>query len=402
MKHFSLLFCLFLSLGVSLQAADLLFSRDNIRKIATGGAYPRLYALKDGSWLLGYDDGRIHVRHSNDKGRTWSEPSIASFHDEALCANVDFHELPDGSIICSYRAIGKAPLSQYSRGIYCSISRDKGATWQEYNTIVSNFSMGLGEQNIIETMSKGYNIGFYEPFVDVINGVVTVMYSDDFSPMLENVRQNPRGNHRCQRIVAKELRDGVWTNQRIIMDGAAEKTVGSVTRVSRDGMSVFARMKTGEYVVVFEGMYRDQPETDSIRFEVLMAYSTDGVNWSAPIEIYVPKGRGTKAAAPYVCVTDDNRLVVSFQTDEDCFAATGQVGDHVSVMKCIISDGTPIQNMDRTHFGPAQDVFFLNAGEAGLWNGMMYHQGVLYCVSGLRDGIYINSCTIPPTAKLKK
>ena len=398
MKRFIFIVIL-LSIGASLFAGDLQFSRENVRKIATGGAYPRLYALKDGSWLLGYDDGRIHVRRSNDKGRTWSEPSIASFHDEALCANVDFHELPDGTILCSYRAIGKAPLSPYSRGIFCSVSHDKGATWQEYNTIVSNFALGLGEQKIIETMSKGYDIGFYEPFVDVINGVVTVMYSDDFSPMLENVRQNPRANHRCQRIVAKELINGVWTNQRIIMDGAKEKTVGGITRISRDGMSVFTRMKSGEYVVVFEGMYRNQPETDSIPFVVLMAYSMDGVNWSAPIEVYVPKGHGTKAAAPYVCVTDDNRLVVSFQTDEDCFAATGKVGDGVSVMKCVISDGTPIQKMDRTHFCPAQDVFFLKPGNAGLWNGMMYHEGILYCVSGLHDGIHINSCTIPPIAK---
>ena len=64
-------------------------------------------------------------------------------------------------------------------------------------------------------------------------------------------------------------------------------------------------------------------------------------------------------------------------------------------MKCVISDGTPIQKMDRTHWSPAQDVFFLKPEEAGLWNGMMYHQGVLYCVSGPRDGIYINSCEIP-------
>ena len=126
-----------------------------------------------------------------------------------------------------------------------------------------------------------------------------------------------------------------------------------------------------------------------------MAWSKDGINWSAPSEVFVPKGRGTKASAPYVCVTDDNRLAVSFQTDEDCFAATGKVGDRVSVMKCVISDGTPIQKMDRTHWSPAQDVFFLKPEEAGLWNGMMYHQGVLYCVSGLRDGIYINSCVIP-------
>ncbi len=378
-----------------LSADEFKFSPENKRRLCGGGGYPRLYALKDGSWLLGYDNGRINVRRSFDEGRNWTAPSIASFHDEAWCANVDFHEMPDGAILCSYRAIGRPTISAHERAIYCSISFDKGETWHEYNTIVSNFAMGLGEKKILETMSKGYNVGFYEPFVDVIDGKVTVMYADDFSPMAQNVHRDPKTNYKCQRIMAKELVNGVWTNPRAIMDGAVEKTVGGITRLSRDGMPVFARTKTGEYVVVFEGTYRDQPETDSIRFEILMAWSKDGINWSAPSEVFVPKGRGTKASAPYVCVTDDNRLAVSFQTDEDCFAATGKVGDRVSVMKCVISDGTPIQKMDRTHFSPAQDVFFLKPEEAGLWNGMMYHQGVLYCVSGLRDGIYINSCEIP-------
>ena len=376
-------------------ADDFHFSPENKRKLCGGGGYPRLYALKDNTWLLGYDNGRINVRRSFDEGRNWTAPSIASFHDEAWCANVDFHEMPDGAILCSYRAIGKPTISAHERAIYCSISFDKGETWHEYNTIVSNFAMGLGEKKILETMSKGYNVGFYEPFVDVIDGKITVMYADDFSPMAQNVHRDPKTNYKCQRIMAKELVNGVWTNPRAIMDGAVEKTVGGITRLSRDGMPVFARTKTGEYVVVFEGTYRDQPETDSIRFEILMAWSKDGINWSAPSEVFVPKGRGTKASAPYVCVTDDNRLAVSFQTDEDCFAATGKVGDRVSVMKCVISDGTPIQKMDRTHWSPAQDVFFLKPEEAGLWNGMMYHQGVLYCVSGLRDGIYINSCVIP-------
>ena len=395
MNHRQFIVCLLFFIGASLFSGDFQFSPENKRLIAAGGAYPRLYALKDGSWLLGCDDGRILVRRSEDEGRSWSAPSVASFHDEAFCANVAFHELPDGAVLCAYRAIGRAPLAPYARGIYCSISRDGGVTWREYNTVVSNFGLGLGEKKILDTMSQGRDTGFYEPFIGEINGIVTVLYADDFSPMAENVRRNPGANHQCQRIMAKELVDGVWTNPRIIMDGAVGKTVGGITSFSRDGMPVFARMKTGEYVVVFEGTYRNRPETDSVRFEILMAWSADGVTWSAPFEVFVPKGRGTKAAAPYVCVTDGNRLVVSFQTDEDCFAATGETGDSVSVMKCVISDGTPIREMDRTHFSPPQDIFFLAPGESGLWNGMMYRNGVLSCVSGLRDGIGINSCAVP-------
>ena len=50
-----------------LHADDFHFSPENKRKLCGGGGYPRLYALKDNTWLLGYDNGRINVRRSFDE-----------------------------------------------------------------------------------------------------------------------------------------------------------------------------------------------------------------------------------------------------------------------------------------------------------------------------------------------
>ena len=98
--------------------------------------YPRLYKLSEywnNTWLLGRDnDGIILTHRSNDKGLTWSEPSIVSSFPNHACSNVDFFEIPNHDIICSYRAIGKSNIKglnvRYNRKLYSSISKDGGKT----------------------------------------------------------------------------------------------------------------------------------------------------------------------------------------------------------------------------------------------------------------------------------
>ena len=71
--------------------------------------YPRLYRLSEfwnNTWLLGGDNGTILCYRSKDEGLTWNEPSIVSNFPQYFCSNVDFFELPNHDIICSYRAIG--------------------------------------------------------------------------------------------------------------------------------------------------------------------------------------------------------------------------------------------------------------------------------------------------------
>ena len=63
------------------------------------------------TWLLGGDNGTILCHRSQDKGLTWSTPSIVSNLPNHFCSNVDFFELPNHDIICSYRAIGNPSIN---------------------------------------------------------------------------------------------------------------------------------------------------------------------------------------------------------------------------------------------------------------------------------------------------
>ena len=157
--------------------------------------YPRLYLLSEywnNTWLLGGDNGTILCQRSYDRGLTWTEPSKISNLPKFFCSNVDFFELPNHDIICSYRAIGDIydsdPNIKYNRKIYSSLSKDGGKTWNTLGLIIDNFvlaqSLGKTKKEIIDTVLRESKVGFFEPFVQYFNNKITVIYADDFTPML--------------------------------------------------------------------------------------------------------------------------------------------------------------------------------------------------------------------------
>ncbi len=372
------------------------FTFETIINVYGSGGYPRLYELNDGTWLCGFDSGgKIWVVASHNQGQTWeSNLTQASFHNDYTCANVAFYQFENGDLLCAYRAIGKS-YDPYGRYIHCSISKDNGKSFQYHSTIEDNYALGFSREHVDSTIQSYSNIGFYEPHFGIINNELTVMYADDFSPMAENVHGDKNLNYQSQYLISRVWDGTNWVNRKIIMNGAIQKTVGGITEISRDGMPVFDQMHNGTYVVVFEGTYRRADANGRRQFEILLSYSKDGETWSNPIEVYVPNQFGSKASAPYVCVTSDDRLVISFQTDEDSIAAGKGIGDNVSIMKTMISDGTPIEELTKYNFYDAQNVFLTEPGKLSAWNGMMMKDDVIYCVSGTNTGIKINSCPVP-------
>ena len=170
-------------------------------------------------------------------------------------------------------------------------------------------------------------VGFFEPFVMLINNEVTVFYADDFTPMINHTINNkPYYNYMVQNIYTQtlDIDELKWSEERkIIMDGSIKKSPtgsGLIKRISRDGMPVATTMKDGTYVLIFEGTYRDRDYPlltgqylgHHKWFEILMSYSKDGINWSNPVEIYVSKNNGTKSSAPFVLCTDNNQLMKCF------------------------------------------------------------------------------------------
>ena len=367
------------------------FDSNDIVQISPFGAYPRLYILNDGIWLCGFDTGKIYVTRSTDMGKTWSEPVLASVHDEYACANVAFYQFDNGDILCAYRALGKE-----KKEMHCTISKDGGLSWEYHSTIEDNYQtaieLGKTIKDAKEALRKEPRIGFYEPHFGIINNKLIVMYADDFSPMLMNVRGETTLNYETQCIISRTWNENTnnWENRQIVLDGTTPKVSG-INEYSRDGMSVFDQLSDGTYVLVIEGTYRRTMKYGNNPFIILLSYSKDGFTWSDPVEVYVPKGNGTKAGAPFLCVTRNDRIIISFQTDEESYKHGKGIGDSVSIMKTIISDGTPIDRLTKDNFSEAVNVFDLSPGDLSNWNAMYIYNDVLYCVSGIRGTTQLNS-----------
>ncbi len=400
--------------GVECEVCHELVGEFNFEKLTSTscGGYPRLYQLSDywdNKWLLGADNGTIMCRTSLDNGITWGKSKKVSDMSSFSCANVDFFELPNHDILCSYRAIG-TNANQYIRKLHFSISHDGGESWDDGGDIVDNYELaeqyGKSEDLVTSAMSIEGRLGFFEPFVGLINNVPTVVYADDFTPgLLKPMGASISLNYKVQYLMTQtyDMDTNSWSEERkIIMDGSKAKSPtesGLIARISRDGMPVFDRMSDGTYVMVFEGTYRDGDYhyltdgslDESHPFEILMSYSRDGENWSNPVEVYTPHNNLSKSSAPYICVTEDDQLVISFQTDED--AVPTYVGDAYSVMKTIISKpGVAIDKINRDSFYAVANVNNTPVGGSSLWNGMMIVDDVLYTCS---TGCEIKTSKIP-------
>ena len=370
--------------------------------------YPRLYRLSEywnKTWLLGGDNGTILCHRSNDGGLTWSEPSIVSNFSKYFCSNVDFFELPNHNIICSYRAIGNPsyndPDIKYNRKIYSSISEDGGKTWSDLGLIVDNFilaeRLGKTKQEAINAVIHESNVGFFEPFVQYFNNKISVIYADDFTPMLLLLKDSIKESRDEQSIYSHtyDMKRKIWSKKRkLIMNGYIKKSPtksGLNKKISRDGMPVTDVMKDGTYVMVFEGTYRRKDYKhftggsleEYHSFEIVISYSKDGENWSNPIEIYHGHNNGSKYSAPFICITESNQLIISFQTDENS-VNSGFKGDLYSIMKVIISKpGIPIDKINRDSFFAVNNNNKSPIGGASLWNGMMLVGNIIYtCSSG--------------------
>ena len=241
-----------------------------------------------------------------------------------------------------------------------------------------------------------HKVGFFEPFVMLLNNEINVFYADDFTPMINHtINNNPYYNYMVQNIYTQtfNIEKQKWSKERtLIMDGSIKKSPtgsGLIKRISRDGMPVATTMKDGTYVLIFEGTYRDRDYpllTGTYLghhkwFEIVMSYSKDGINWSNPVEIYVSKNNGTKSSAPFVLCNDNNQLIVSFQTDEESYDF-GYDGDIYSIMKVMISKpGIPIEEINENSFYALCNNNNSPIGALSNWNGMMLLGNILYTVS---------------------
>ena len=329
---------------------DFQWKDGEVTTVKTTGGYPRLYALQDGTLLLGCDG--MTVYRSTDGGKTWSD-GIHTSNKHAGTANAAFIQTDDGTIYMGFRSTRHTASGSFYASIQVSYSTDNGYTWKHHSTVYEN------------TEEDGQYKGVWEPHFGIMNGKLTCFYANDST----NITTYQNIEYKQWDPEAKE-----WTNRTIVCNGEDHQ--------SRDGMPVWQQLSTGEYVCVVEAFNKN----DNNCFAVKLTYSTDGVKWSEPVTVMRAKKSGTVCAAPYIVELPTGQLVISCQTNE-----LEGTPDNVFCMSTVISDGTPVSLLTEKNFTDHDYVFADQTPSASsMWNGMYVWNDSIYACSVTPSGIRIN------------
>ena len=319
--------------------------------IAPGAASPRVFRLRDGHLIAAAETARgIRVYSTADNGLTWTDAGPGSFSPDLACANPEFFELPDGEVLLAHRAIGKRENGFYT-SLRVSVGCCRDGLEFRPHSVVTEY-----------TEPDGGFRGVWEPCLGMLNGVLTCFYANDSTSVTPQ-----------QNIEYMQWNGAAWTDRTVVCDG--------VKHDSRDGMPVWIPLKAGGYALVIEATCR-RNGPGKHPFVIQILYSPDGVTWSEPADIFIPRTDGSKAGAPWIAELDGGRLVVSFQTDEDSEIK----GDRTSVMKTMISDGSPVRELDAEKFGTAETVFGVPRGTGALWAAVFTDGRELFASAGTKDG----------------
>ena len=349
LKIFAILLCFIILLcacSQNFEKVSLDWNKGEETMLKEGGFAPRVYTLENGRMIAGYETVHgILTKVSDDNGKTWNLESKASFCPAFNCANVNFFQ-KGRSLYMAYRATGKTEKGYYT-SLQVSVSTDNGENWKKHSLI----SEALDENGNLH--------GVWEPFLGLLNDELVCFYAND-----------SRLVTKYQNIEYKVFKNGEWKNRTVISEG--EK------HLSRDGMPVFTRLKSGEYVCVIES---SKYANEGNPFVLQMFWSKDGKHWSEPVDVYRPAANGSKAAAPGIVQLPSGQIVISFQTDED----SGEKGDSFSVMKTIYTDIEALEQISAASFSKPQKVF---SGDDGLsvWTGLWYSDKALFAAAGTKKG----------------
>ena len=134
---------------------------------------------------------------------------------------------------------------RYNRKLGYSISHDGGYTWEDSEIIIDNFELakrlGFTKKQALKAVKNEEKVGFFEPFIMMLNNEIKVFYADDFTPMLNHTsNDNPYYNYIIQNIYTQtyNIERNYWSKERtLIMDGSIKKSPtgsGLIKRISRD------------------------------------------------------------------------------------------------------------------------------------------------------------------------
>jgi hypothetical protein len=301
------------------------------------GHYGRIARLDAKTLIACFDWKRaIHIRRSNDEGKTWQEPVKVAEWQFGSLTNAELLVLKNGDVLSFFNRRpnnrGKDRKDQQPFSIGVSRSKDGGRTWSDSTTI---YEAGGEFEN-----------GCWEPSgLQLPDGEVQVYFANE----------GPYRSSSEQEISMMRSKDnGVhW-------DGA-EKI--SFRKGSRDGMPVPVLAKNGRTVAMaiedngLSGTFKPVIIASKLRNNGWREGSADGESsrrWGAMAKPLAP---GTYAGAPYLRQLAGGEFVLSFQHAES--------GD-MKQSRMAVSIGS----QDARNFAPPTFPFPDDQGKSQLWNSL--------------------------------
>ena len=308
--------------------------------------YPRIKVLRDGSYIMFAQDGRVSgncfYNKSND-GLSWSDRrsifmSYETVRDDGesdyiYWCNCDAQVMPDGEILafCSYRYRSGYNLDSKYSGIVMKRSKDNGETWSDgveiyrgRNWESSPLLLRDGELQLYfsHTAPKFY----IEPRVKTdakihtSSGSAIIRSFDSGNTWTPDVKEPPYAAHRVTQTYVESLDNGTkcFTNQ----------------------MPVAVELHNGDIALATESdMARG-------RFMLTMSYSHD--NWARPLDIDEdgPSDKNSAfdfGAGPYIVQFDSGETLLSYNTADQFHLRLGdEYAKNLTSERDIIAfDGNP-------------------------------------------------------------
>ena len=137
-------------------------------KVFNGGGYARIMELQDGRLMACCEWNGIRISFSSNKGQTWKEPTtiVTNTNNVPNCVP-DMIQLRDGTIIVAYNPRPSSPYTDDRRfSIRLKRSTDKGRTW--------------GEEIVVFDAGSTFDTGCWEPcLLELPSGELQLYFADE-------------------------------------------------------------------------------------------------------------------------------------------------------------------------------------------------------------------------------
>ena len=319
-------------------------------KVFSGGGYARVMELQDGRLMACCEWSGIRISFSSNKGQTWKEPTtiVTNTNNVPNCVP-DMIQLRDGTIIVAYNPRPSTPYTDDRRfSIRLKRSTDNGRTW--------------GKEIIVYDAGSTPEVGCWEPcLLELPSGELQLYFADE-SPYDKNADQ--------QISICRSFDKGLtWS----------EPACVSYRAGFRDGMPVPVLLQDSTTIAVAiedNGWgYNDFVPT-IVRNPVARNWSTfvpaSNTYRSKAIDYkYCPLATG---GAPYLRVLPNGETVLSHQSP---YNHSGKADMYVYV-----------GNNSARNFKAMSSPFPVPQNQQALWNSLaVIDTGVVVAVAGYGGGI---------------